>query len=103
MKKKRIVICKGCGTEFETVEKNKQYCCDKCRWVQSSTRRREREKDNREREKKETEKFMPKQPKKKKQTGDNLTKCAIEARERGLSYGQYMTQTRYIEETRIRR
>lgn len=66
-------VCKYCGKEFKTNREKQKYCCTACRRQGQSAQKRaaKKEKDAKER------------------MEQGLIKDAMEAKKRGMTYGQY--------------
>ena len=84
-----IRICAVCGNPFEAHRENEVCCSTECKQARRRQQCRQYDKEDAQKRKFEAEK------RKKLSSGKNsLTEIAIEARKAGMTYGQYVAQTR---------
>lgn len=86
----REVECVQCGKKFLARSWNTVICSEECRHARALEQRKEIRAQVREGALDNRRKNIHKQ----KSTMQDLTKAAIEAKERGMSYGKYMARRR---------
>lgn len=87
----REAKCIVCGKVFLTMSFNAVLCSDECRKIQNvENNRKRRERERAEKTKGPRYDGREKQITKHKSTMDDLTRDAIEANKKGMTYGKYM-------------
>ena len=88
-----IRICgnEECGAEFVVTQHNKRYCCDSCKKIVEKKRSVLYSRNGYQRQK-ERMLLQLNQKAEKRKAQDKLKEIAIEARNAGMSYGQYVAK-----------